>query len=303
MATATELTLTLGRTVYSGDPDSDERLQAREARVSVTWSLGEDEQDLTLTTSALAEETERALARLVQPRKAGSCENPVPSALQKQGANGHGTNGRSAASTNSIPAGNGSTGNGSNGYPSHSHPGNGNGYGNENGYGNGRSHQPNSKQAGPEASNGTAATASPETTSEEATTPRYGGYIPPRAGNGHSGSTGNGTSPGSAAQGQRPSPASAKAPSVARTQSAATQTVAVTQSVTKAQAITRAQCLAVHSHCTRRGIAQWEMLRMVAEHFGKSNLEDLDKSQGGELLTMLQQAEHEQKSGNPDYAN
>ncbi len=281
MATATELTLTLGKTVYSGDPDSDERLQAREARVSVTWSLGKDEQDLTLTTSALAEEAERALAQMVQPRQNASCENTtlsentVPSVLQKQG-----TNGQSAATV-----GNGSTGNGSNGC----HPGNG--------YGNGRSHQPNSKQAGPEAGSGRTATASPETTSEEATTPRYGGYIPPRGGNGHSGSTGNGPSPGSAAQSQSPSPASAKAPSVGKAQSAATQPVA------KAQAITRAQCLAVHSHCTRRGIAQWELLRLVAEHFGKHNLEDLDKNQGGGLLTMLQQAEHEQKSGNPDYAN
>ncbi len=276
MATATELTLTLGRTVYSGDPDSDERLQAREARVSVTWSLGEDEQDLTLTTSALAEEAEQALAQMVQPRKAAPCENTVPSILQKQDMNGQNMNGK-----NAVNGGSSSTGNGSNGYPTYSHPGSGNGYGN------GRSHQ-----AGSEAASGKAAMASPETTSEEATTPHYGGYIPPRAGNGHSGSTGNGTSIGSAAQSQSPSPASAKAASVART-----------QSVTKAQAITRAQCLAVHSHCTRRGIAQWELLRLVAEHFGKRNLEDLDKNQGGELLTMLQQAEHEQKLSNPEYAN
>lgn len=282
MATATELTLTLGRTVYSGDPDSDERIQAREARVSVTWSLGEDEQDLTLTTSALAEEAEQALTQMVQPRKVAPCESAVPSALQKQGMNGQGANGRSATVAGSSSVGNSSTGNGSNGYPAHSHPGNGNGRGH---------------QAGPEAGSGRAATASSETTPEEATTPRYGGYIPPRAGNGHSGSTGSATSAGSAAQSQSPSPASAKAASVAKTQSVAIQSAA------KAQAITRAQCLAVHSHCTRRGIAQWEMLRLVAERFGKSNLEDLDKNQGGELLTMLQQAEHDQKSSNPEYAN
>jgi len=320
MATATELTLTLGRTVYSGDPDSDERVQAREARVSVTWSLGEDEQDLTLTTSALAEEAERALAQMVQPRQNASCENTLPSVPQKQGMNGQGANGRSATAANSTPAGNGSTGNGSNGYPTHSHPAHSH-PGNGNGYGNGRGQQANSKQAGPEAGSGRAATASPETTSEEATTPRYGGYIPPRAGNGHSSSTGSPTSIDIAAQSQSPSPASAKAQSAATqsaatqsaatqsaaTQSAATQSAATqsaaTQSAAKAQAITRAQCLAVHSHCNRRGIAQWEMLRLVAEHFGKHNLEDLDKNQGGELLNMLQQAEHEQKSGNPDYAN
>ncbi len=282
MATATEMTLTLGRTVYSGDPDSDERLQAREARVSVTWSLDEDEQDLTLTTSALAEEAERALAQLVQPRKAAPCEDTVPSALQKQGMNGQNMNGK-----NAVNGGGSSAGNGSNGYPAHSHSGNG--------YGNGRSHQ-----AGPETAGDRTATSSPETTPEQATTPRYGGYVPPRAGNGHYGNTGSAinagsaaTSAGNAAQSQRPSPAGAKA----KAQSSATQSSA------KAQAITRAQCLAVHSHCTRRGIAQWELMRLVAEHFGKGNLEDLDKNQGGELLNMLQQAEHEQKSGNPDYAN
>ncbi len=284
MATATELTLTLGRTVYSGDPDSDERIQAREARVSVTWSLGKDEQDLTLMTSALAEEAEQALTQMVQLRQNAPGKNIAASVPQKQGMNGQCSSGKSAAVAGSIPARNGSTENGLNGYPTHSPPSNGNR--------NGRSHQ-----AGPEAASSRAATASSETTSEEATTPRYGGYIPPRAGNGHSGSTGGATSAGSAAQIQSPSPASAKAPSVARTQSAATQSAA------KAQAITRAQCLAVHSHCTRRGIAQWELMRLVAEHFGKGNLEDLDKNQGGELLTILQQAEHEQKSGNPDYAN
>ena len=61
MATATELTLALGRTLYGGDPQDDETIRSREVRVSVTWRLGEDEQDLPLTVSVLAEEALRAL--------------------------------------------------------------------------------------------------------------------------------------------------------------------------------------------------------------------------------------------------
>lgn len=61
MATATELTLALGRTAYGGDPEDDEKIQSREVRVSVTWTLGEDEQDLPLAVSVLAEQAERAL--------------------------------------------------------------------------------------------------------------------------------------------------------------------------------------------------------------------------------------------------
>lgn len=65
MATATEMTLALGRTVYGGDQsgeiDSDEKIEGRETRLSVTWRLTEEEQDLTLMVSVLAEEAERAL--------------------------------------------------------------------------------------------------------------------------------------------------------------------------------------------------------------------------------------------------
>ena len=63
MATATELTLALGRTLYGGDPQADETIRSREVRVSVTWALAEDEQDLPLTVSVLAEEAQRALDR------------------------------------------------------------------------------------------------------------------------------------------------------------------------------------------------------------------------------------------------
>ncbi len=65
MAVATEMTLTLGRTVYSGDPSeevgSDERIEGRELRVSVTWKLTDYEQNLPQMASALAAEAGRAL--------------------------------------------------------------------------------------------------------------------------------------------------------------------------------------------------------------------------------------------------
>ena len=266
MATATELTLTLGRTVYSGDPDSDERIQARETRVSVTWSLNEDEQDLTLTTSILAEEAERALAQVGHPCLPAPCENRKPDAVEPP----HRSNGHAEAAARSVPASAGSNGHNTSGHSSAGHSHTGNGYQRRTG----------TAAASPQ-------TSSPQATPVETSTPRYGGYIPPRAGtgNGEGASNENDTRPQTA-----PTPPD-KAQPVTKA------------SATKQSPITRAQCLAVHSHCTRRGIAQWEMLRLVAEHFGKRNLEDLDKAQGGELLNMLQQAEHEQRSGNPDYAN
>ena len=273
MATATELTLTLGRTVYGGDPDSDERVQARETRVSVTWSLGEDEQDLTLTASVLAEEAERALAQVGHPCLPAPCENRRPDAVQQT----HRPNGHAEAATRSIPASASSNDyNASVHSPAgHGHTGNGNGY-----------------QANIGTATASAQTSSPQATPVETSTPRYGGYIPPRVG----------TENGQAASGRDIRPQTA--PTSPDKEQPVTQGGTLAKaSTTKQSSITRAQCLAVHSHCTRRGIAQWEMLRLVAEHFGKRNLEDLDKNQGGELLNMLQQAEHEQRSGNPDYAN
>lgn len=80
MATATEMTLALGRTVYggdqSGDTDSDEQIEGRETRLSVTWRLTDEEQDLTLMASVLAEEAERALTQADRTVRKGpsSCE-------------------------------------------------------------------------------------------------------------------------------------------------------------------------------------------------------------------------------------
>ena len=70
MATVTEMTLALGRTVYGGDQSgeegSDEKIEGRETRLSVTWRLTEEEQDLTLMASILGEEAERALGQAVR---------------------------------------------------------------------------------------------------------------------------------------------------------------------------------------------------------------------------------------------
>ncbi len=239
MATATELTLTMGRTLYSGDPDSDERVQAREACVSVTWSLDEDEQDLPRTTSALAEEAERALAQMIQPgqREFHAANKPgsFPGHKGSGEAASHGFNssGNCSAAQNGAAHPNGT---GTHSHSVHSQCGNGNGH---------QAEKPAPLSSKTEAK-----------TTEASTTPQT-----------------------------NPMPQIGSKPPLA----------------TRPQAITRAQCLAVHSHCTRRGIAQWELLRLVAEHFGKRNLEDLDKAQGGELLTMLQQADHE--PGSAEYAN
>ena len=90
MATTTELTLALGRTAYGGDPEDDEKIQSREVRVSLTWRLTEDEQDLPLTVSVLAEEAQRALDqadRVVQ--RATPASQATPS-FQTNGGAGSG---------------------------------------------------------------------------------------------------------------------------------------------------------------------------------------------------------------------
>ena len=64
MATATEMTIGLGRTLY-GAPydytDGEDTIEGHETRVSVTWRLTESEQNLPLTASLLAEKTVQVL--------------------------------------------------------------------------------------------------------------------------------------------------------------------------------------------------------------------------------------------------
>ena len=64
MATAIEMTIGLGRTLY-GAPhdytDGEDTIEGCETRVSVTWRLTESEQNLPLTASLLAEKTVQVL--------------------------------------------------------------------------------------------------------------------------------------------------------------------------------------------------------------------------------------------------
>ena len=53
--------------------------------------------------------------------------------------------------------------------------------------------------------------------------------------------------------------------------------------------ITKPQSLAIQSLCTRHGIADWELRRLVWEQFGKKEQSELTKEQAAELLTLLQQ--------------
>ena len=53
--------------------------------------------------------------------------------------------------------------------------------------------------------------------------------------------------------------------------------------------ITNAQRLAIQSLCTRHGIADWELRRLVWEQFAKKEQSELTKDQAGELLNLLQQ--------------
>lgn len=58
MAEATQITIATGTTAYGGDPESDERVSAREVRVEVTYQLAPEE-DAALTVSHKAAEVER----------------------------------------------------------------------------------------------------------------------------------------------------------------------------------------------------------------------------------------------------
>lgn len=129
MAHATELTITTGRAHHGDDPQSDESILSREARVSVTWRLGEDEQDMALMASVLGEEAERALdaaCRAARGRREEPCQEepcgrevtPSPSAngaavTALPGQPQHSSNGNYGSGGNdngSVPYAHGRTG-------------------------------------------------------------------------------------------------------------------------------------------------------------------------------------------------
>ena len=217
MAIVTEITLALGRTVYGGDQsgemDSDEKIEGRETRLSVTWRLTEEEQDLTLMASVLAEEAERALRQTDRTVRRGA--NPVESSsVEKRNDANSVPKPESAFEQRQLTTGGSAQG---------AHDRNGNGH----------SPEPSRK---PASSNPSVVQATPH---------QNGGKAP--------------------------------------TENAASTYLAY------APPITKPQQLAIHSHCTRHGVADWELQRLLWEMFGKKEPRELSKEQAGELLTTLQQ--------------
>lgn len=231
MAVATEMTIALGRTVYGGDQsgetDSDERIEGHETRLSVTWRLTEEEQDLTQMASVLAEEAERALRQADRTVRKG--ENLVESSSVERRPDDTSEPKSEAAAeqrepTTDVPMGG-------------AHTGNGNG------------HSPEPKRQ-PVSSYPPAAQATPYQNGCKAPTANgssgYSAYVPP---------------------------------------------------------ITKPQQLAIQSHCTRHGVADWELRRLLWEMFGKKEPRELSKDQAGELLTALQRDTLSGKAENSAYTN
>ena len=61
MAYAKELTITLGQTVFTGDSESDEKINSQEVRVEVTYVLERDDMDVPLLANVKAAEVQHAL--------------------------------------------------------------------------------------------------------------------------------------------------------------------------------------------------------------------------------------------------
>ena len=60
MAYPTQITIASGRTVYEGDPDSDEGITSRQVQVSVTYQMERGDEDLLLVTETKAREVDAA---------------------------------------------------------------------------------------------------------------------------------------------------------------------------------------------------------------------------------------------------
>ena len=233
MATVTEMTLALGRTVYGGDQSgeegSDEKIEGRETRLSVTWRLTEEEQDLTLMASVLAEEAERALGQAVRTVQ----RRPYP----ETGCDEKSYDTEKGHDTQAVPR--------LNVEPKSNEPKsaeNGNGHTPE------PSHQQHSNQSArtyPPAGSGQAAPDQNGSSCRSGAS-GYPAYVPP---------------------------------------------------------ITKTQQLAIQSHCTRHGVADWELRKLLWERFGKKEQRELNKEEAGELLTALQQAVLHNGADHSAYAN
>ncbi len=252
MATVTEMTLALGRTVYGGDQSgeegSDEKIEGRETRLSVTWRLTEEEQDLTLMASILAEEAERALGqavRTVQRRhypETGCDEKSYNTEKSYDSEKDYDT--QAVPRLNSEPKSNGlkSTENGNGHTPEPRHQ----------------------QQPSPQQHSNQAARTYPAAGSGQAAPDQNGSKAPMTHGASKNGASGY--------------PA-------------------------YVPPITKTQQMAIQSHCTRHGVADWELRKLLWERFGKKEQRELNKDEAGELLTALQQAILHNGADHSAYAN
>ena len=240
MATVTEMTLALGRTVYGGDQSgeegSDEKIEGRETRLSVTWRLTDEEQDLTLMASVLAEEAERALGQAVRT----ACKRPYP----ETGCGEKDYENQAVPRLSSEPKSN--------------EPKSGE-------HGNGHSPESSHQQHGNQP-----ARTYPPAVSGQAVPGQNGSKVPPNGVSGQKGSSGQNGASGYPAY---------------------------------VPPITKTQQMAIQSHCTRHGGADWELRKLVWELFGKKEQRELNKDEAGELLTALQQAILHNGADHSAYAN
>ncbi|MGI4791089.1 MAG: hypothetical protein ACRYFS_19860 [Janthinobacterium lividum] len=247
MATVTEMTLALGRTVYGGDQSgeegSDEKIEGRETRLSVTWRLTEEEQDLTLMASILGEEAARALKqadRTVQRRP-----NPEAGCDEKSYDTEKGYDTQAVPRLNSEP----------------------------------NSSEPKS------AENGNGHT--PEPSHQQVSNQPVRTYPP--AGSGQAAPDQNGS--------KIPATNGASVHNSSSGRSGASGYPAYVPPITKTQQ------MAIQSHCTRHGVADWELRKLLWERFGKKEQRELSKDEAGELLAALQQAILHNGADHSSYAN
>ena len=253
MATVTEMTLALGRTVYgadqSGEADSDEKIEGRETRLSVTWRLTEEEQDLTLMASILGEEAERALGQAV--RTVRKRANPETGRDEKS----YGT--EKGYDTQAVPR---------------------------------LSNEPNSNEPkSAENENGHTPEPSPQQQSSHQQSSNQPARTYPSAGSGQTAPDQNGS----------------KVPATngASGQNGSSDRSGASGYPTYVPSITKTQQMAIQSHCTRHGVADWELRKLLWERFGKKEQRELNKDEAGELLTALQQAILHNGADHSAYAN
>ena len=116
MAYAKELTIALGQTVFTGDSESDEKINSQEVRVEVTYVLERDDMDVPLLANVKAAEVQHALTAArhqlrVRPEPM-EAKPAMPSTANGNGFNGQPRTAQGNASSASPTATTGRTGNG-----------------------------------------------------------------------------------------------------------------------------------------------------------------------------------------------